>query len=88
MIRQLDAIYEDGVLRPLEPLPLQNAQRVKIIVSMPGSNRSHRDLELLEKAKAEVASMKERPSLLEVQKMLSAIPGSLSADFIAEREDR
>jgi predicted DNA-binding antitoxin AbrB/MazE fold protein len=95
MIRQLDAIYEDGVLRPLEPLPLQNAQRVKIIVSMPpdegqwkDSNRSHRDLELLEKAKAEVASMKERPSLLEVQKMLSAIPGSLSADFIAEREDR
>ena len=44
--------------------------------------------EALERARAEVALMNQRPSLLEVQKMLSAIPGSLSADFIAEREDR
>jgi predicted DNA-binding antitoxin AbrB/MazE fold protein len=32
MVRQLDAIYEDGVLRPLEPLELGEHQRVRITV--------------------------------------------------------
>lgn len=30
MVRQLDAIYEDGVLRPLEPLALTEHQRVRL----------------------------------------------------------
>jgi predicted DNA-binding antitoxin AbrB/MazE fold protein len=32
MARQLDAVYECGVLRPLEPLDLRENQRVRLIV--------------------------------------------------------
>lgn len=30
MVRQLDAVYEDGILRPLEPLALGEHQRVRL----------------------------------------------------------
>ena len=30
MVRQLDAVYEHGVLRPLEPLALPEHQRVRL----------------------------------------------------------
>ena len=33
MEKQVDAIYENGVLRPLEPLDLGEQQRVRITVS-------------------------------------------------------
>jgi predicted DNA-binding antitoxin AbrB/MazE fold protein len=33
MTRQLEVIYEDGVLRPLEPLPFKDRQHLKITVS-------------------------------------------------------
>ena len=32
MVRQLDAVYEQGVLRPLEPLALSEHQRVRLTV--------------------------------------------------------
>jgi len=85
MVRQVDAIYENGVLRPLEPLSLANSQRVRVTVSTPEADRSDRDLELLERVKAEAASMKDVPSLEDVQRQLAAIPGSLNNDFVAER---
>ena len=88
MVQQVEAVYENGVLRPLEPLDLPNSQRVKITVATPESGRSTRDMKLLERVRAEVAGMTDIPSLEEVQQMLSVIPGSLTEDFIAEREDR
>lgn len=33
MLRQLEAVFEDGVLRPLEPLPLAEKQHVLLTVS-------------------------------------------------------
>ena len=33
MTREVDAIYEDGVLKPVEPLHLAEKQRVKLTVS-------------------------------------------------------
>jgi predicted DNA-binding antitoxin AbrB/MazE fold protein len=89
MVQQVvDAVYENGVLRPLEPLDLMDSQRVRITVATPEFGRSMRDMKLLERVRAEVAGMTDIPSLEEVQRMLSAIPGSLTEDFIAEREDR
>ena len=35
MVHYLDAIYEHGVLRPLEPLPLMERQRVRLSVEEP-----------------------------------------------------
>jgi hypothetical protein len=42
----------------------------------------------LDRARAEVAAMPAPPTLVEVQQVLSVIPGNLTEDFIAEREDR
>ena len=33
MSKRLEAVYENGVLRPLEPLDLREHQRVSVIVS-------------------------------------------------------
>jgi predicted DNA-binding antitoxin AbrB/MazE fold protein len=88
MVQQVEAVYENGLLRPLEPLDLTDSQRVRITVTTRESGRSKRDTKLLERVRAEVAGMKQIPSLEEVQRMLSAIPGSLTDDFVAEREDR
>lgn len=88
MVQQVEAVYENGVLRPLEPLDLLDSQRVRITVTTPEFGRSGRDMKLLERVRAEVAGMTDIPSLEEVQRILSAIPGSLTADFVAEREDR
>jgi predicted DNA-binding antitoxin AbrB/MazE fold protein len=87
MTRQVEAVYERGVLRPLEPLMLAESQRVKVTISDTGTGRDSRDLEFLEWAQSEVASMPHIPSLEEVQQIMSKIPGSLVEDFVAEREE-
>jgi len=87
MRRQVEAVYENGVLRPLEPLPLQDRQRVTVRISDAKCSRGEdwRDVAYMEKVAAE---FQEDVSLEEVRRRLSKIPGSLTADFIAEREDR
>ena len=87
MTQEIDAIYEDGVFRPLQPVSLAESQTVKIIVSTSSPAESGRDWDLLERAKAEVAGMPNIPSIEQVREMLSHMPGSLSRDVIAERGD-
>jgi predicted DNA-binding antitoxin AbrB/MazE fold protein len=87
MTRQVEAVYEHGVLRPLEPLTLGESQRVKLTISDAGTGSYSCDLELFERAKAEVAAMNHVPSIEEVQQIMSKIPGSLAEDFAAEREE-
>ncbi len=90
MTKQVEAVYEDGVLRPLEPLPLEEHQRVTLTVSDVSEDplAAMIDHPLVERARKEVEAMGQIPSLEEVQRILSKIPGSLSEDIIAEREDR
>ncbi len=88
---QVDAIYEKGVLHPVEPLPLEEHQRVTIIVSdnaALGSERSRLDSNFIEYAKREVAKMTPVPSLEEVQQRMSKIRGSIAQAISAEREER
>ena len=82
MIRDVEAVYENGILRPLVPLPLADSQHVRITIfdGEPG----HRLIDTAFQAQA----MEGIPTLEEVQQMLSKIPGSLLADCIAEREER
>jgi predicted DNA-binding antitoxin AbrB/MazE fold protein len=87
MIHEVEAVYEHGVLRPLEPLALAESQRVKLTISDAKPGRYQRDVEFIEWAQAEVAAMPHIPSLDEVQKIMSKIPGSLTEDFAAEREE-
>ncbi|MBI1918922.1 MAG: antitoxin family protein [Planctomycetes bacterium] len=85
MIKHLQAIYEKGVLRPLEPLDLSEQQRVTIAVSDEAPAEPWLDTECLAAAAAEAD---DTVTLEEVRAALAKIPGSLTADFIAEREDR
>ena len=86
MIHEVDAVYEHGVLRPLEPLALTELQRVKLTIS-DAAVGSQRDLGVVERARAEVAALKTLPTIEEVRAALASIPGSLSEDVIAERGD-
>jgi len=87
MTRHVEAVYEHGVLRPLEPLTLAESQRVKLTISDAGTGHSSRDMEFLKWAQAEVAAMEHIPSLEEVRRIMSKIPGSMAEDIIAEREE-
>ena len=87
MIQQVEAVFEPGVLRPLEPLTLKESQRVKVTISDADVALSRPDSEFLKWAQAEVAAMPRIPSLEEVQKIMSKIPGSLAEDLAAEREE-
>jgi predicted DNA-binding antitoxin AbrB/MazE fold protein len=89
MTRQVQAVYENGVLRPLEPLPLEEHQEVSVTISDTHDPLAAMiDYEFVERARKEVEAAGRIPTLEEVRSILSKIPGSLSADLIAEREDR
>lgn len=99
MIQHVEAIYERGVLRPLKPLPLAESQRVSVTIfesttsfDSTGSDstapRSLADPDFLDAIRAEAAALSDVPSLEELQRALSKIPGSLADDFMAEREER
>jgi len=85
MSRILQAVYENGVLRPLEPLNLHENQLVTLAISDEAPTEPWLDTEYLAACASETD---EGPSLEEVRAALAKIPGSLTEDFIAEREDR
>jgi predicted DNA-binding antitoxin AbrB/MazE fold protein len=87
MRRTLEAIYENGVLRPLEPLNLRENQHVAVVVSdLPTASvdEDWLDVEYLQLAASEADNS---ISLEQVRAALAKIPGSLTADFIAERDE-
>jgi predicted DNA-binding antitoxin AbrB/MazE fold protein len=88
MIRNVEAVYEHGLLRPLEPLELTESQRVRLTISDVSSAHSQRDLDIVKRAQAEVATAGTIPTIEEVRAALKSIPGSLAQDVIAERGDR
>lgn len=88
MILRVEAVYQDGVLRPLAPLDLMESQRVTLLISETATGPSQLDRDLVDRARAEVAAMQHVPTIEEVRRALSKIPGSLADDVIAEREDR
>jgi len=86
MIRTVEAVYEQGVLRPLTPVELSESQRVRLIIAdVPGA--SQRDMAIVERARAEVGGLSTPPTIEEVRAALACIPGSFSDDVIAERGD-
>ncbi len=79
---------EHGVLRPLQPLALSEHQHVTLIIAEPagsGDDDSWRDADYEQLL---TTGAGDAPSLDAVRAALATIPGSLTADFIAEREDR
>jgi len=87
MVKTLSAVYENGVLRPLESLPLQEHQLVRVTVSDASDDRA--DAWLDHEYMASIGGIEEaEPTLEEVRHILSKIPGNLSDDIRAERDSR
>jgi predicted DNA-binding antitoxin AbrB/MazE fold protein len=82
---QVDAVYENGVLRPVQPLDLTEHERVTVD-SYPMAPRL--DLDFVEDIRRKLQNAGPAPGLEEVRRRLSKIPGSMTEDFIAERQDR
>jgi predicted DNA-binding antitoxin AbrB/MazE fold protein len=86
MERKLQAVYKDGVLQPLEPVPLEERQQVTLTIT--DAAAAGQDVKGYftpdEWSKAE----RDDISLEQVRQALSTISGSLSEAVIALREER
>jgi len=81
-----EAIYENGVLRPLESLALPNMQHVLVTISGAAVNTG--DVAGYFEPEEWEAAKHDDISLQEVRRALSSIPGSLADAVIASREER
>ena len=90
MTKQVEAIYENGVPRPLELLPLAERQRVTVTIGTGADQprHSHLDVEFIERIRRELASVDSIPTIEAVRQMLSKDKSSWADHVIAEREDR
>jgi len=86
MEKTVQAIYEGGILRPLEPVPLEDQQEVSVTISDEGN--VPRDHPLLASSDEWASAAGDNISLDEVRRALSTIRGSLSETIINERRDR
>ena len=83
---QFDAVYENGVLRPLNPVDLPEHERLSVIVNRPADPLAN----LLDWDAHELAATEgdESISLEAVQVALSKIPGSMADVVSTERDER
>ena len=90
MTREIEAVYENGMLRPLEPLSLAEHQHVRVTVAEIAGDplASLIDHAFLEQARGEVAAARSIPSLEEVRRMTAKDSSSWAEAIIAEREER
>jgi predicted DNA-binding antitoxin AbrB/MazE fold protein len=80
-VKTLSAVYENGMLRPLEPLQLDEHQQVRVTISA--------DPWLGHEYMASVDAIQEpEPTLEDVRRILSKKPCNLSDDIRVERDSR
>lgn len=85
MQHPIRAIYEKGLIRPLEPVNLKENDHICIQIEMD----SDFDYEIIEQARREVAQLDRIPTLDELHELLRDTPGpTLSELIIAERQER
>ena len=84
MTLSLQAVYEQGVLRPLAPLTLQECQQVTVTIT-DAENGAWLDSSFLQYLEAEAD---ESVTLEQVRAALAKIPGSMADDFRRERDER
>ena len=86
MEKRLQAVYRDGVLQPLEPLPLEEMQRVTLTIS--DSPVIDDDLAGYFTPEEWAAAAQDGIQWGDVRQALSGISGSLSDAVIAQRQER
>ena len=90
MTKQIEAVYENGILRPLEPLPLEEMERVRLTITNDTADPLEAlvDREFLENCSRELAGLGRVPTLDEVHETLAHDKSSWSDAIIAERRER
>ena len=86
MPKTFEAVYENGLLRPLESLRLAERQRVSLTIDetpAPTTDDDLLDQDLLSSLEAEQLP---EVTLEQVRAALAKVPGSMTEDFVAERE--
>jgi len=82
----MEAVYENGVFRPLQPVSYQEQERVLLTVeSLRAAEEGLLDREFLEYCQTQAD---DAVSLEAVRQALAKIPGSLTDDIRAERDER
>lgn len=87
MHEQIEVVYENGVLRPLGPLPsqLREHQHLTVTIHTPGALQDRLDAACVAAAKKEADPT---VSLEEVRQILSKVSGTLAQAVSAERDER
>lgn len=85
MTRKVEAIYENGVFRPLEAVDLPAKERVTLILAQPlGDYADLVDTEFMQQCALDAD---DSVTLEEVRNALAGIPGNLADDIAIERRD-
>src|SRR2546422_13086 len=84
MTRTVPAVYENGALRPLEPVSYREQERVFLTIES-GADEQLLDREFLAYGETHAD---DTVSLAAVRQALASIPGSLASDIRAERDER
>lgn len=77
----IDAIYENGVFRPLQPVDMAENQRVVVTIRTASDTSLHADLLHWGQQHVDPTITRER-----IKELLANVPGSFSDDIIAQRE--
>jgi predicted DNA-binding antitoxin AbrB/MazE fold protein len=87
MHERIEVVYENGVLRPLGPLPdqLHEHQRYTVTIETPVPREARLDAVCLAAAQRDADPT---VSLEEVRQILAKVPGTLAEAVWAEREER
>jgi predicted DNA-binding antitoxin AbrB/MazE fold protein len=87
MHEPIEVVYENGVFRPLGPLPsqLREHQHLTVTINVSGALEDRLDLVYLAAAKRDADPT---VSLDEVRRILAKVSGTLSQAVSAEREER
>jgi predicted DNA-binding antitoxin AbrB/MazE fold protein len=86
MTKTFEAVYENGVLRPVNELSLPDRSRVTVTISDAAPFESEASAYF--SAEEWEAALRDEISLAEVRQALSSIDGSLSDAIVALREER
>lgn len=88
MTTQLQAVFQGGILRPLQPLRLLENQKVSLtIATLPATmeEAAYLDTDLHRYCESRAD---DSITLEQVRKELASISGSISDEIIADREER
>lgn len=88
MTTQLEAVFQGGLLRPLQPLLLLENQKVSLTIATLPTTLEETDYIDLDLHRYCESRADESITLEQVRKELASISGSIADEIIADREER